>query len=146
MAHIRFGKAIVSRMWPVLFVLTLLPSQAFPAGQTQPSIEKHPLPFKVDAAGAGADEWRVLATLLVLVGGAAAALFFLRRRWPGLGSFSTSGKMIKVIESRQVSPRLALYLVEVGCDRILLAQSGDRVTPVSLSKDAAAPAGQSLHG
>ncbi|WP_139351843.1 flagellar biosynthetic protein FliO [Polaromonas sp. A23] len=139
MVQIRLRKAIFSCMWPALLALTLLPLQVFSAGQVSPSVEKHPLPFKVDATGTGTDEWRVLGTLLVLVGGAAAVLFFLRKRFPGISSFSTTGKIIKIVESRHISPRLALYLVEVGRDRILLAQSGDRITPLPLSKEAAVP-------
>lgn len=60
------------------------------------------------------------------------AIFLLRRYLPGVdvAGKGLARRHIELLEIRRITPRLSVFLIEVDGQRHLLAQSGDRVTPV----------------
>ena len=70
-----------------------------------------------------------LMALLALAGVAVA-----KRYVPGLKGFSASGtSRLQLLESRRITPKLTLFVVEFEGRRLLLAQSGDRVVEIGAS-------------
>lgn len=70
-----------------------------------------------------------LMTLLAL-----AAAFLAKRYMPGLKGFSTQGtSRVQLLESRRLTSKLTLFVVEFDGRRLLLAQSGDRIVEVGAS-------------
>jgi len=70
----------------------------------------------------------------VLVAGVGGVLL-LRRYLPASygGSTGPGIRKIELVEVRRLTPKLTLFLVAVGDKQILFAQSGDRVTRMSLT-------------
>jgi len=70
-----------------------------------------------------------LMTLLAL-----AAALLAKRYMPGLKGFSAHGtSRVQLLESRRLTSRLTLFVVEFDGRRLLLAQSGDRIVEVGAS-------------
>ena len=99
--------------------------------------------YKSEGPGIAAEGLRVFGILAVVLGLATAGLWYARRRYPALALGRSDGARIKVLESRRISPRLSLILVEVDGARVLLGQSGDRVTCTVLSAPSASVEGPS---
>lgn len=69
-----------------------------------------------------------LALMTVL---ALAAAIFAKRYMPGLKGFSAYGtSRVQLLESKRITSRLTLFVVEFDGRRFLLAQSGDRIVEV----------------
>ena len=105
-----------------------------PAVQPAASVAaSQPIPFKQDAAGAGAglgaSALGVLLVALVAIG----ALLYLRKRLnlplPG----SSAQRLVKVLQSERMGPRALLSVVEFDGQRYLLAQGEHGITCVATS-------------
>lgn len=71
-----------------------------------------------------------LMTLLAL-----AAALLAKRNMPGLKGFSAYGTTrVQLLESRRLTAKLTLFVVEFDGRRLLLAQSGDRIVEVGASR------------
>ena len=77
-----------------------------------------------------------VAGLLVRVGGglllmtmlAVATALLAKRYLPGIRGFSQDGKhRVQLLESRRITPKLTVFVIEFEGRRLLLAQSGDRL-------------------
>jgi len=93
---------------------------------------RRPIQFKPEATSIEADEGKVLITMAVLIVLAAAILYWLKKKYPSLSIASGTGSKLKVIETRPISPRLTLYLIDVKGEEILLAHSGDSVVQIKV--------------
>ena len=70
---------------------------------------------------------------LVLIAGLTFGVALLAKRYlPGVRGFSRDGTTrIQLLESRRITPKLTLLVIEFEGERLLLAQSGDRVLPLA---------------
>jgi len=70
---------------------------------------------------------------LVLIAALTFGAAVLAKRYlPGVRGFSRDGATrIQLLESRRITPKLTLLLVEFEGERLLLAQSGDRVSSLA---------------
>ncbi|MES2355353.1 MAG: flagellar biosynthetic protein FliO [Pseudomonadota bacterium] len=93
---------------------------------------RRPIQFKPEATNMDADESKVLITMVVLIVLAAAILYWLKKKYPSLSIATGTGSKLKVIETRPISPRLTLYLIDVKGEEILLAHSGDSVVQIKV--------------
>lgn len=101
-------------------------SNALPAGGGLPYQEQGPSLGGLLLRSAGA---LALVALLALAAAAVAKRFI-----PGLRGFSASGaSRVQLLESKRITPKLTLFVVEFEGRRLLLAQSGDRVVEVGAS-------------
>jgi flagellar biogenesis protein FliO len=103
------------------------PASAQNQTQTAP-----PIQYKTGGPSVAAEGLRVFGILAVVLGVAGGALLYLKRRYPSLILGRGQGTLINVLETRRVSPRLSISVVEVDGARVLLTQSGDRVTSTVL--------------
>ena len=112
---------------------SLLVCTGFTAAQAPPA--KEPIPFKRDAEALDSGlALRVALALGVVIALGIGGVYALKRFLPGsLGGVAGASGRIKVLEVRRVTPRLTLFLVEIDGRTIALAQSGDRVRPLTLN-------------
>ena len=65
-----------------------------------------------------------------------AAAWLAKRYLPGLRGFSADGgSKIQLLESRRVTPKLTLFVLEFEGRRLLLAQSGERLVELGTQRD-----------
>jgi flagellar biogenesis protein FliO len=96
-----------------------------PASSTAPGESK--IAFKQTDSGA-ATVGRVIGgfVLVVLIG--YGALYGIRRYFPSvIGQSAVGERKINVLETRRLTPKSTLFLVEIDGQRLLLGQSGDRL-------------------
>jgi len=112
----------------------VLPSVAAGAGDstsvlTGPRQEEARIPFKQTAESDGAGlVVRMIGGFVVVALLALASVYVLKRYFPSLYAHSSVGsRRIQVLETRRLTPRATLFLVEIDGVQILLAQSGDHV-------------------
>jgi hypothetical protein len=75
--------------------------------------------------------WRAAGALALVTLIAFAVAFVAKRYAPGLRGYSSDGKSrVQLLETRRITPRLTLLVVEFEGRHLLLAQSGDRVVEV----------------
>jgi hypothetical protein len=88
-----------------------------------------PIAYKQEeSGGVAALGLRVGGGLLAITVLAFAAAVLAKRYLPGLRGYSLDGKSrIQLLESRRITPRLTLFVLEFEGRRLLLAQSGDRL-------------------
>lgn len=109
-------------------------SLAAPAPAANPVVAERPIPFKSsDETDTGALVFRVVLVLGLVLAIGVVALLVLRKYIPMTSALKAPGvaREIELVELRRLSPRLTLYLIEVHGTRYLLAQSGDRLVPLS---------------
>jgi hypothetical protein len=79
---------------------------------------------------------RVGGGLLLMTILAFAAAVLAKRYLPGIRGYSTDGKSrIQLLESRRMTPKLTLFVIEYEGRRLLLAQSGDRVVEIGAQRE-----------
>ena len=87
-----------------------------------------------------------VAGLLVRIGGglllmttlALGTALLAKRYLPGIRGYSQDGKhRIQLLESRRITPKLTLFVLEFEGRRLLLAQSGDRLLELGTRAGAA---------
>lgn len=100
-----------------------------PAGVSE---QKRAIPFKPEPAMSDVADTKLVIGLLVLFAMAIPALYYLKKNYPALTTAHRHGAKLKTIETRILTPRLKLYLIEVNGEEILLAHSSEGVTQVSL--------------
>lgn len=94
---------------------------------------KEPIPFRRDADVDSGTALRVALALGLVIALGVGGVYALKRFLPGsLGGAAGAPGRIRVLEVRRVTPKLTLLLVEIDGQKIALAQSGDRVRPLSL--------------
>ena len=96
---------------------------------------KEPIPFRRNAEALDSGlALRVALALGVVIALGIGGVYALKRYLPGsLGGTAGPQGRIKLLEVRRVSPRLTLFLVEIDGQTIALAQSGDRVRPLTVN-------------
>ncbi len=86
------------------------------------------LPFKQQADNDANVMARVVGGLVLVILLGYGAVYAVRRYLPSVYAHTTTGqRKINVIETRRLTPKTTLFLVEVDGVRLLLAQSGDRL-------------------
>lgn len=95
--------------------------------------------FKEDnGAGVGALALRLAGGLVLMAMLTFGATWLAKRYLPGLRGFSSDGhSRIQLLETRRITPRLTLFVLEIEGRRVLLAQSGERVVELGNSPDRA---------
>jgi len=89
---------------------------------------------------------RATGALVLIAALTFGAAVLAKRYLPGVRGFSRDGTTrIQLLESRRITPKLTLLLVEFEGERLLLAQSGDRVSPLA-SHSGPDPVAKSLSG
>lgn len=127
--------------WIVLLILLLAPApfaqfvhaeeSAF--GQQNITKKTHPIPFRSEAdksmTGLGVRVVAILAVMLLLAFGVVYAI----KRWlPNIYIHRAGGKdIVQVQETRRITPRLTLLVLDFEGSRILVAQSGDRTVTLA---------------
>gem|GEM_PF-6435761 len=92
-------------------------------------VEASKLPFKQQTDAEANMAVRVIGGLLVVVLLGYGAVYTMKRYFPSLyGHSTTMQRSINVVEVRRLTPKATLFLVDVDGVRLLLAQSGDRIT------------------
>jgi len=87
------------------------------------------LAYKDDnAVGVGSLALRLGGGLVLMATLAFAAALLAKRYLPGLRGYSLDGQSrIKLLESRRITPKLTLFVLEFEGRRLLLAQAGERL-------------------
>jgi hypothetical protein len=96
------------------------------------------LTYKQDnsSAGLGGLFMRLAGSLVLMTALAFGAAVVAKRYLPGIRGYSTDGKSrIQLLESRRVTAKLTLLVIEYDGRRMLLAQSGDRVVEIGSQRD-----------
>jgi len=130
--------------------LCLIPTghaQGAPQSGGPPPVQLQRIPYKVESGpGVGLLMLRVTGGLVLMAALTFGAAVLARRYLPGVRGFSRDGATrIQLLESRRITPKLTLLLVEFEGERLLLAQSGERIAPLA-SHSGPDPAAQSRHG
>ncbi len=86
------------------------------------------IPFKRDSDISGGQLSRVVGVLLVVVALAAGTVYLLKKYVTGVDIGRNGGRRrIRLLESRRLTPRTALFLVEVDGKTLLLSQHGEKL-------------------
>lgn len=113
--------------------LCLIPAgrtQGAPQGVTPPGVQLQRIPYRKEESGPGAGSLllRVTGGLVLITALTFGAAVLARRYLPGVRGFSRDGTTrVQLLESRRITPKLTLMVVEFEGERLLLAQSGERV-------------------
>lgn len=78
---------------------------------------------------------KMMVTLLALVVLIVISVWMLRRISQGRFRQMNSGRSIKVLERRPLSPKSALYIVEVGNKKVVIAESQLEVRAITVIDD-----------
>ena len=74
----------------------------------------------------------LLAVVLAIAGG---ALWYVKKKYPALAVARVQGTRVQILETRRIAPKLVVSLLEVDGNKVLLTQSGDRVSSLLLPAD-----------
>ena len=86
------------------------------------------IPYKKDEGYSGANIVQFLFAFIIVVLIAAVAIFVLRRYYYGkIPLPKGDAKNINLIETKRISPKLMVFLLDVQGEKVLLAQSGDSI-------------------
>jgi flagellar biogenesis protein FliO len=101
--------------------------------------EPRRIAYKEDnSVGVGALALRLSGGLVLMTALAFGAAVLAKRYLPGIRGYSLDGKSrIQLLESRRITPKLTLFVLEFEGRRLLLAQSGERIVELG------APRGES---
>lgn len=91
--------------------------------------QTQPIPYKRDESpGVGALLMRIGVGLLLVTALALGTVLFAKRYLPGLRGFSVDGKgRVQLLETRRITSKLTLFVIEFEGRALLVAQSGDRI-------------------
>ncbi len=93
-----------------------------------------------DGPGVGALLVRMAGGLVLMAALALVIALLAKRYMPAVRGYSADGQSrVQLLESRRITPKLTLFVVEFEGRRLLLAQSGDRVTEVGASPGGVTP-------
>lgn len=107
-----------------------------------PALALRPDPARIaykddNGPGFGALLLRAAGGLALMTALAFGAAYVAKRYLPGVRGYSKDGQSrIQLLESRRLTPRLTLFVVEYEGKRLLLAQSGDRVVELGTAHHA----------
>lgn len=119
---------MIRRCLVAVFFMT---ATSFAHAQDRPGIG-----FRANAAESDASVLQVGGALLIVVALALVALYAARRFAPWLAAPAARQRgaaAARLVESVRLAPRMSLFVVEFGAERILLAYSEHGVTVVSRS-------------
>lgn len=94
------------------------------------------IPYKgTGESDIGISSLRVVLGLGFVLAVGVGGVLLLRRYLPASygGSTGPGNRKIELVEVRRLTPKLTLFLIAVGDKQILFAQSGDRITRMSLT-------------
>lgn len=128
-------------MRPVLaFILTILLCAPVAQAADVPAANGDKrIPYKDTIEGdTGVSVLRVVLGFGLVLAVGVSVIFILRRYLPATYGVSGSqgARQIDLIEMRRLTPKLTLFLVKVGDERILFSHSGDRVTRMHSTRSA----------
>ena len=108
---------------------------AQPAGVT--GMPSRRIAFKEESSvGVGALALRLAGGLALMGALAFGAAWAAKRYLPGVRGYSLDGKSrIQLLESRRITPKLTLFVLEFEGRRLLLAQSGERLVELGTRGD-----------
>lgn len=97
---------------------------------------QHDIPYKRDDQITASLIARVVASLVLVLFMAAGIVYVLKRYLPGwrTGGVDKSNR-ISVLEIKRLTPKTLLFLIQVDGKTLLLAQSNDRVTTLTLMEN-----------
>ena len=95
---------------------------AAPAASSSPASPMASIPFRQDQ-GLGAMALNVGLGLTLAIGAGIAVLYLLRRQLSA--THRSAGRRLRVIETVRLSPRSALFLVELDGQTLLVGQQGE---------------------
>jgi hypothetical protein len=104
-----------------------------PAGQRPGTAsflsQTQPIPYKRDEGrGVGILLARIGGGLLLVTVLALGTVVFAKRHLPALRGFSVDGKgRVQLLETRRITSKLTLFVIEFEGRTLLVAQSGDRI-------------------
>jgi len=108
--------------------------------RAQEELERKPIQFKQESTHASIDDLKPFVALGVISLFVVAVAFWIKKKKPMLLSrLGGSGSRIKVIETRRVTTRLTLYLIECDGNELLLSVSGDNVVQMCIATPQAKP-------
>ena len=110
-----------------LVTSTLAQDAAHPPGIT----------YKTDnTADVGSLALRLVGGLVLMATLTFATAWLAKRYLPGLRGYSSDGQSrVQLLETRRITPKLTLFVLEFEGRRLLLAQSGERVVEVGTQRD-----------
>ncbi|MBI3900270.1 MAG: flagellar biosynthetic protein FliO [Gammaproteobacteria bacterium] len=114
-----------------VLLLLAVPCLAAATSETPPpptAVEK--IPFKRTQESTGGIAFRLAGGLVITVLIGIGAIYAMKRYLPSVyGQTHAPGgtSRIQVVETRRLTPKTTLYLVEVDGARLLLAQTGDSI-------------------
>lgn len=111
---------------------------AFAQQPAEPNGHKRAIPFKPEPTVSDIADTKVVVGLLVLFAIAIPALYYVKKNYPSLATGQRGCAKIKTIETRILTPRLKLYLIEVNGEELLLAHSSEGVTQLTLRQQSTA--------
>jgi flagellar biogenesis protein FliO len=127
---------VLKTLAPLCFVLMQLFSTTAQTADTSPSGNEKRIPYKGTNEGdSGVSVLRVVLGLGFVLAIGVGGVLLLRRYLPAsYGGNSGSGvRKIELMEVYRLTPKLTLFLIKVKDQEILLAQSGDRVTRLTIT-------------
>jgi flagellar biogenesis protein FliO len=99
---------------------------------------QHDIPYKRDSQITASLIARVVASLVLVLFIAAGIVYVLKHYLPGWrASKLNRSSRISVIETKRLTPKTLLFLIQVDGETLLLAQSNDRVTTLTQMENAA---------
>ena len=98
--------------------------------------EPRRIAYKEDSSvGVGALALRLAGGLVLMAVLAFTAALLAKRYLPGIRGYSLDGKSrVQLLESRRITPKLTLFVLEFEGRRLLLAQSGERIVELGASR------------
>ena len=114
--------------------LLLLTGSARADDHTHINADKKAIPFKQDPVAGSPSDTKVIIALVIIASLAVPTLYFLKKKYPILNPNQQGGAKINIVETRMLSPRLKLYLVEVNGESLLIAQGPDGIKQLSLQQ------------
>ncbi|MDM5179182.1 hypothetical protein F2P44_16030 [Massilia sp. CCM 8695] len=89
-----------------------------------------PIPFKQDKQGGASDPSRLGAAVLIVLLGLGASVYALRYKLR-LSGIPAPAKLLRVLDSRRLTPRASLHVVEFAGSQYLLAHSEQGVVCIA---------------
>ena len=128
------GEAAPSTQMQTAASAQAVPTPIFPSG------EPRRLEFRHDEGpGLGALLLRAAGGLVLMTVLALGIAVLAKRYMPAVRGYSADGQSrVQLLESRRLTPKLTLFVVEFEGRRLLLAQSGDRVVELGAGRPAQA--------
>ena len=102
------------------------------------------IPYRQDQVIPPAAVSRIVVALLIALVVGVIGILFLKKYIFQQHTTGVDGKKIQVLETRRLSPKLVMFLLQVDQHRVLLAQHGDSIVTLELGKNENKSSNESL--